>query len=108
MTRHPAPARVWSVLKALCWLGAAALVFLFALRNRVEVTLDLLLWRPTAPLYLVVAAAFLSGVVLGLVFDALLRWRQRRALRRLNRRLDALQREVERLRRAPFEDGPEA
>jgi len=92
-------------LKALILLPVAVLVVLLAVANRAPVTLSLDPFSQDAPefaaqvpLFAVIFAAVMLGVVIGGVASWLAQGKNRQARRRLRREANTLRHETERLR----------
>jgi uncharacterized integral membrane protein len=92
-------------LKALILLPVAILVVLLAVANRGDVTLSLDPFSPeapeiatTVPLFAVIFAAVMLGVVIGGVATWLAQGKHRRARRQYGREVRHLKHETERLR----------
>ena len=79
-------------------------VILFAIANRGSVSVDLIVAHPKLPLY-VVAATFLvcGGAVVG-IFAGVMALRARGRRRKLERRIEAQDEELRRMRNAPLTD----
>ncbi len=77
-------------------------VILFAIANRTPVNVDFIVGHPKLPLYAVAASFLVLGGALVGIFAGVLGVQGRRRRRRLERRIDAQDEELKRLRNAPL------
>ena len=97
------------ILKVIL-LGALALGFTFVAIENLEQTVHLSFFGHATPelnVFVVLLAALLLGLVLGMAMSSLRALRMRRQLKRLAREVQALEGEVTELRQAPVADLPE-
>jgi uncharacterized integral membrane protein len=104
---HPAGSTLRKVVAAIILVPLAIVIIGFAVANREKVTISLDPFGPnsaaawqTQPLFVVVIAALILGVIIGGIAAWLRQTRWRRAARRLEREVANLQAEVEALRRS--------
>jgi uncharacterized integral membrane protein len=75
-------------------LAVIALTFIFSNRDMVDITLLPFLQKVSAPLYVALAATFIAGLAIGLMYSATLAVSYRRKLRRANRTAAQLEQEL--------------
>src|SRR5687768_14394567 len=85
-------------------MATLVVAIIFSSLNFNPVEIHYLFDRGTVSLSILLAAAFLGGFVLGLVFDAWALYRQRTLIRKLERQLKAYESEVSNLRKLPLKD----
>ena len=82
-------------------IAALIIVFLivtFAVQNAVEVSVIFLLWRADASLAVVIAVCFVLGALIGALVTLPTMWRERMAIGRLRKEVEALRTENDSLR----------
>ena len=89
---------------AIFIMATLVVAIIFAWMNRDVIALNYLLGKTEVGLYIVIYAMFLLGLFLGVLFDAWVLYRQRARIRKLEKTVDAYQKELSNLRKLPLQD----
>jgi putative membrane protein len=85
-------------------MATLVVAIVFAAANYDLVTLDYLFGETELPLSILIIVSFLSGLVIGVLMDAWILYRQRARIHGLQKLVEANQKELDNLRSLPLRD----
>lgn len=95
------------MLKLVSWITIIAMLALaitFAFFNKATVPFNFLLGEIKLPLYVLLFGSLLCGVLIGLGLDAILLFRQKLRIRKLEKDKSSAEKELSNLRKMPIQD----
>jgi uncharacterized integral membrane protein len=95
------------MLKLVSWtiiIATLALAITFAFFNKTVIPFNYLLGEIKLPLYVLIFGSLLGGVLIGLMLDAMLLFRQKLRIRKLEKDKLSTETELSNLRKMPIKD----